>query len=61
MRLMKSRKIEDVYYPILKIMREETRGEVIDYIIDDTQRDIWMELFPNRKMDIEQNNRRGDR
>ena len=36
----KGEKIEDVYYPILKIMREETRGEVIDYIIDDNQINI---------------------
>ena len=26
----KVEKIDEVYYPILKIMREETRGEVID-------------------------------
>lgn len=38
----KVEKIEDVYYPILKIMREETRGEVIDYIIDDNQINIEM-------------------
>ena len=30
----KVEKIDEVYYPILKIMREETRGEVIDYVID---------------------------
>ena len=47
-------------------------GELLDKVeqdkyISDTysqkssQRDIWMELFPNRKIDIEQNNRRGGR
>ena len=29
----KVEKIEDVYYPILKIMREEQKGKVIDYVI----------------------------
>ena len=32
----KVEKIDEVYYPILKIMREETRGEVIDYVIIST-------------------------
>ena len=27
-------KIDEVYYPILKIMREEVKGENIDYVID---------------------------
>lgn len=31
----KVEKIEDVYYPILKIVREEKKGEVIDYVIED--------------------------
>lgn len=30
----KVEKIDEVYYPILKIMREEVRGKRIDYIID---------------------------
>lgn len=30
----KVEKIDEVYYPILKIMREEIKGEVIDYVID---------------------------
>ena len=30
----KVEKIDEVYYPILKIMREETRGEVIDYVLE---------------------------
>lgn len=38
----KVEKIEDVYYPILKIMREETRGEIIDYIIGDNQINVEM-------------------
>ena len=33
----KVEKIDEVYYPILKIMREETKGEVIDYVIQDNQ------------------------
>lgn len=31
----KVEKIEDVFYPILKIMREEHKGQVIDYVITD--------------------------
>lgn len=30
----KVEKIDEVYYPILKIMREETKGEVIDYVVN---------------------------
>lgn len=33
-------KIADVYYPIRKIMREETPGEVIDYVILDDSVDV---------------------
>lgn len=33
----KVEKIDEVYYPILKIMREETKGEVVDYVIHDNQ------------------------
>lgn len=33
----KVEKIDEVYYPILKIMREETKGEVVDYVIQDSQ------------------------
>ena len=33
----KVEKIDEVYYPILKIMREETKGEVVDYVIQDNQ------------------------
>ena len=29
------KKIEDVYYPILKIIREEHLGEKIEYVIDE--------------------------
>lgn len=28
-------KIDDVFYPILKIMREEQKGQIIDYVITD--------------------------
>ncbi len=31
----KVEKIDEVYYPILKIIREETKGNVIDYVIND--------------------------
>ena len=47
----KVEKIEDVYYPILKIMREETRGEIIDYIIGDNQ--INVEMHSNRILSID--------
>ena len=47
----KVEKIEDVYYPILKIMREETRGEIIDYIIGDNQ--INVEMHANRILSID--------
>ena len=33
-------KIDEVYYPILKIMREETKGEVLNYVIRDDNIDI---------------------
>lgn len=39
----KVEKIEEVYYPILKIMREEVKDEVIDYIIKDDNVDIKMQ------------------
>lgn len=39
----KVEKIEEVYYPILKIMREEYRGEVIDYVIQNNHIDIKLE------------------
>ncbi len=38
----KVEKIDNVYYPILKIMREENKGCVIDYVI--TDEDIKVEL-----------------
>lgn len=47
----KVEKIEDVYYPILKIMREETRGEIIDYIIGDNQ--INVEMHSDRILSID--------
>lgn len=39
----KVEKIDEVYYPILKIMREENKGEVIDYVIRDDRIDIEIE------------------
>ena len=42
----KVEKIDEVYYPILKIMREETKGEVDDYVIHDNQ--ICVEIQSNK-------------
>ena len=39
----KVEKIDEVYYPILKIMREENKGEVIDYVIHNDRIDIEIE------------------
>lgn len=39
----KVEKIDEVYYPILKIMREEYRSEVIDYVIQNDHIDIKLE------------------
>jgi hypothetical protein len=57
----KVEKIDEVYYPILKIMREEQKGEQIDYIIDKDE--ILVEVQSNkvmtigrREMDIQANN-----
>lgn len=36
----KVKKIDDVYYSIIKIIREEHRGEVIDYVIKDEWVDV---------------------
>lgn len=46
----KVEKIDEVYYPILKIMREEVKGEVIDYVIDkDT---VHLEIQSSRVLSI---------
>ena len=39
----KVEKIDEVYYPILKIMREEHKGENISYVINGDQIDIEMQ------------------
>lgn len=39
----KVEKIDEVYYPILKIMREETKGQTIDYVISDKQINLEMQ------------------
>lgn len=39
----KVEKIDDVFYPILKIMREEQKGQVIDYVITENNIDIEIE------------------
>lgn len=39
----KVEKIDDVFYPILKIMREEQKGQIIDYVITEDNIDIEIE------------------
>lgn len=39
----KVEKIDEVYYPILKIMREEYRGEIIDYVIQEDCIDVKLQ------------------
>lgn len=39
----KVEKIDDVFYPILKIMREEQKGDTIDYVITDESVNIEMQ------------------
>lgn len=46
----KVEKIEEVCYPILKIMREEQKGKVIDYVIDKDM--IHIEVQANRVLSI---------
>ena len=46
----KVEKIDEVYYPILKIMREETKGEVVDYVIQDNQ--ISVEIQSNKIISV---------
>lgn len=49
----KVEKIDEVYYPILKIMREENKGEVIDYVIRNDRVDI--EIESNTVMSVSRN------
>ena len=49
----KVEKIDEVYYPILKIMREENKGEVIDYVIHNDRIDI--EIESNTVMSVSRN------
>lgn len=49
----KVEKIDEVYYPILKIMREENKGEVIDYVIHNDRIDI--EIESNTVMSVTRN------
>lgn len=49
----KVEKIDEVYYPILKIMREENKGEVIDYVIRNDRIDI--EIQSNTVMSVSRN------
>lgn len=46
----KVEKIDDVYYPILKIMREEYTGKVVDYVIDSDL--VHLEIQSSRIMSI---------
>ena len=39
----KVEKIDEVYYPILKIMREEYQGEIIDYVIRENYIDVKLD------------------
>ena len=41
----KVEKIDDVFYPILKIMREEQKGHTIDYVITDENVNIEVGYF----------------
>jgi len=43
-------KIENIYYPILKIIREEYAGEIYEYVIDDLN--INIEVKNNRIMSV---------
>ena len=47
----KVEKIDEVYYPILKIMREETKGEVVDYVIQNNQ--ISVEIQSNKIISVD--------
>lgn len=47
----KVEKIDEVYYPILKIMREETKGEVVDYVICDDK--INIEIQSNKILSVD--------
>lgn len=49
----KVEKIDEVYYPILKIIREENKGEVIDYVIHNDRIDI--EIESNTVMSVSRN------
>ena len=56
----KVQKIDEVYYPILKIMREEVKGEIIEYVIDkdlihlETQSNYVMSV-PRKELDDKAN------
>ena len=50
----KVEKIEDVYYPICKIVREETKGQVIEYAISGG--DISIEYQSHSIMSSQRNN-----
>lgn len=47
----KVEKIEDVYYPILKIYREEKKGEIINYVIKDNE--ICVEIQSNKILSVD--------
>ena len=46
----KVEKIDEVYYPILKIMREEVKGETIDYVIDNDL--VHLEMQSKRLLSV---------
>ena len=49
----KVEKIDEVYYPVLKVIREETKGKVIEYIIDD--QNVNIEIQSNTILTINRN------
>lgn len=49
----KVEKIGEIYYPILKIMREENKGQKIDYVISD--KNINIEVQSNMIMTVSRN------
>lgn len=43
-------KIDDVYFPVLKVFREEYPGKIIEYVVED--KDISIEIQNNRVMSV---------
>lgn len=43
-------KIEDIYFPILKIIREEHAGEIIEYVIENEY--VHIDIYRNRLLSV---------